>query len=31
MVGNERDLHPLPEEAFGRYDETPVSRTLWSA
>jgi hypothetical protein len=23
MVGNERDLHPLPEEAFGRYDETP--------
>jgi SAM-dependent methyltransferase len=23
MAGNERDLHPLPEEAFGRYDETP--------
>ena len=23
MDGNERDLHPLPEEAFGRYDETP--------
>jgi SAM-dependent methyltransferase len=23
MAGNERDLHPLPKEAFGRYDETP--------
>ena len=23
MAGNEHDLHPLPEEAFGRYDETP--------
>src|ERR671910_638513 len=23
MAGNERDLHPLPEEVFGRYDETP--------
>src|SRR5215210_730394 len=23
MAGNERSLHPLPEEAFGRYDETP--------
>ena len=23
MAGNERNLHPLPEEAFRRYDETP--------
>src|SRR5918993_2260773 len=23
MAGNEKDLQPLPEEAFGRYDETP--------
>jgi SAM-dependent methyltransferase len=23
MAGNEQDLQPLPEEAFGRYDETP--------
>ena len=23
MEGNEHDLQPLPEEAFGRYDETP--------
>jgi SAM-dependent methyltransferase len=23
MAGNERSLHPLPEEAFGRYDESP--------
>src|SRR5215208_7191785 len=23
MNGNEHDLQPLPEEAFGRYDETP--------
>ena len=23
MDGNEQDLHPLPGEAFGRYDETP--------
>src|SRR5215218_6830490 len=23
MAGNERSLNPLPEEAFGRYDESP--------